>query len=251
MKAISKLKNKKSSGLDGSKNEMLKTGQTYLVPCIVKLFNTILSSGTYPTDWKIGYIKPIYKGDDPIKPSNYRGISIMPCLSKVFNSVLNNRLQTFFDINNTIDQSQIGFQPKTRTADHMFVLRTLIEKYQSKNSKLYACFVDFAKAFDSIIHSVMFYKLTQIGICGPFYNTLKTMYEANCIHVKVEDKLTKGQMAFIVLDQLEDIPYALVFKTQYCVMYMDCPYIGGLIESIENNKHASEQLMNYFHKEKK
>ena len=36
----------------------------------------------------------------------------MPCLSKVFNSVLNNRLQTFFDINNTIDQSQIGFQPK-------------------------------------------------------------------------------------------------------------------------------------------
>ena len=66
---------------------------------------------TYLSDWKIGYIKPIYKGEDPTQPTNYRGISIMPCLSKVFNSVLNNRLQTCFDINNTIDQSQIGFQP--------------------------------------------------------------------------------------------------------------------------------------------
>ena len=56
VQAISKLKNKKSSGLDGIKNEMLKTGQIYLVPCIVKLSNTILSSGTYPSDWKIGYI---------------------------------------------------------------------------------------------------------------------------------------------------------------------------------------------------
>ncbi len=68
---------------------------------------------------------------------------------------------------------------------------------------------------------------------------------------KVEDKLTKGQMAFIALDQLEGIPYALVFEIQYCIMYIDCPYIGGLIESIENNKDASDQLMNYYYKEKK
>ena len=160
---------------------------------------------TYLSDWKIGYIKPIYKGEDPTQPTNYRGISIMPCLSKVFNSVLNNRLQTYFDINNTIDQSQIGFQPKTRTADHMFVLRTLIEKYQCKSSKLYTCFVDFAKAFDSIIHSVMFYKLSQIGICGPFYNILKSMYEANCIHVKVEDKLTDKVIQEIGLKQGDNL----------------------------------------------
>ena len=146
MQAIVKLKNGKSAGLDGVKYEMLKCGQSSLTPCIVKLFNHILSSGQYPKEWKNSYIKPPYKGDDPLNPSNYRGISIMSCISKLFSSVLNNRLQTsFFDKNKIINETQIGFQPKARTSDHMFVLRTLIEKYQSLDSKLYVCFVDFQK----------------------------------------------------------------------------------------------------------
>jgi len=83
----------------------------------------------YPDDWRIGYIKPLYKKDDPLQPSNYRGISTMPCLSKLFNNILNDRLHNYLDTNNIIDKAQIGFQPKARTADHMFVLRTIVEKY--------------------------------------------------------------------------------------------------------------------------
>ena len=63
VKSISKLKAGKSSGLDGVKNEMLKCGQKSLVPCIEQLFNMILSTGQYPKEWKIGYIKPLYKGN--------------------------------------------------------------------------------------------------------------------------------------------------------------------------------------------
>ena len=59
-------------------------------------------------------------------------------------SILNERLQQYFDKYNIIRKAQIGFQPKTKTSDQMFVLRTLIEKYISKGSKLFACFVDFA-----------------------------------------------------------------------------------------------------------
>jgi len=112
-----------------------------LTPGLNKLFNIILSTGSDPTQWKVGYIKPLYKGNDP---ANYPGLCIMPCLSKVFNSILNERLQHYFDKYNIIHKAQIGFQPKTRTSDHMFVLKTLIEKYVSKCSKLFACFVDFA-----------------------------------------------------------------------------------------------------------
>ena len=67
----------------------------------------------------------------------------------------------------------------------------------------------------------------------------------------VNDTITKGQMAFIVLDQLEAIPYALVFQTQYCVINPGCPYIGGLIMSIKNNSEASNQLMDYFYNSEK
>ena len=76
---------------------MLKNSQTYLLPCTVKLFNLILSSGVYPQKWKMGYIKSLYKGDDATDPGNYRGITVMPYLAKIFNSILNNRLQNYLD----------------------------------------------------------------------------------------------------------------------------------------------------------
>ena len=93
-----------------------------------KLFDMILTSCIYPSDWKIGYIKTLFKKGKPDDPSNYRGITIIPCVAKLFNCLLNKRLQSFIDRNNVINPAQIGFQPKSRTSDHMFVLRTLIEK---------------------------------------------------------------------------------------------------------------------------
>ena len=59
---------------------------------MAKLFNLILITGQYPKEWKIGYIKPLFKGDAPLHPSNYS-------LSKLFNSILNNRLPKYFDDN--------------------------------------------------------------------------------------------------------------------------------------------------------
>ena len=115
----------------------------------------------------------------------------MPCLSKVFNSIMNNRLQKYID-NGIINEAQIGFQPHSRTSDHMFVVRTLVNKFFSKGAKLYACFVDFDKAFDNVFHSVLLYKLCNIGISGPFYNVIKCMYQSNLMHIKVKDKLTKA-----------------------------------------------------------
>ena len=89
---------------------MLKNSHSHVLPCILKLFNHILSSGIYPSKWKTGYIKPLYKGDDPTLPVNYRGITVMPCLAKLFNSVLNNRLQKYLDEQKIKNPCQIGFR---------------------------------------------------------------------------------------------------------------------------------------------
>ena len=75
---ISKLKLKKTSGMDCILNEMIKHGRYYLMPSLEKLFNNILDSGTFPTHWNIGVIKPIYKGKgDKRSPANYRGITFI------------------------------------------------------------------------------------------------------------------------------------------------------------------------------
>ena len=204
--AIKGLKNKKSVGLDGIKNEMLKYSQTYTVPCIVKLFNMVLSSGCYPEQWKRSYIKPLYKGGDQTDPSNYRGITVMPCLAKLFNSVLNNRLQKYLDKEKIIMPNQIGFQPKARTVDHMFILRTVIEKSLANNNKLYVCFVDFAKAFDTVLHSALLYKLRKnLNIAGPFYNIIKNMYLNNKVYVRVENKLAEAVTPHIGVRQGDNL----------------------------------------------
>ena len=102
----------------------------------------ILTSGIYPSDWKIGYIKTLFKKGKSDDPSNYRGINIIPCVAKRFNCLLNKGLQSFSDRNHVINPAQIGVQPQSRTSDHLFVLRTLIEKFKANKHNLYACFVD-------------------------------------------------------------------------------------------------------------
>ena len=103
---------------------------------------------------------------------------------------MNNRLNEYLSKNNGIDKSQIGFQKKARTSDPMLVLRTLTEKYtKQNNTKLFTCFIDFKKAFDSVLHRALFLKLQKLGISGLFYNVIKNMY-ANVFMVKIGHGLT-------------------------------------------------------------
>ena len=114
--------------------------------------NKIRKFHSSPKEWKKGYINPLFKAGERSDPLNYRGITIMSCLSKLFNSVLNNRLDDYLSENNIISETQIGFKKKARTSDHMFVLRTLIEKNtKQSNSRLFTCFIDFKKALDFVL----------------------------------------------------------------------------------------------------
>ena len=135
-------------------------------------------------------------------PNNYRGISILSCVAKLFNAILTKRLDDFLKDNALINPVQIGFTKKARTADHMFVLRTLIEKYTKDTcGKLFACFIDFRKAFDTVIHDIMLYKLLKIGISGNFYNTIKNMYRDNYLNVKMQNGFTQSFMSTIGVRQ--------------------------------------------------
>ena len=173
-------------------NELLKTAQTYLNPCLVKLFNAVFTSGIYPQIWSEGYITPIFKAENPKLPQNYRGITICNNIGKVFNSILNNRLDKFLVENNIIHENQIGFSKKSRTSDHIFVLKCILEKYlKTDTKKLFVCFVDFHKAFDTVIHPGIRYKLIRNGIHGLFYRIICNMYSSSMVSIKIGDKLTE------------------------------------------------------------
>ena len=92
---------------------------------------------------------------------------------------------------NILRKSQIDFLPNNLTADHVLTLRTLIDKYvHNHNEKIYACFVDFKKAFESVWHDGLLNKLLQIDVGGSFYNLIKSLYHNSSCSIKISQKQT-------------------------------------------------------------
>jgi hypothetical protein len=187
--AINKLKRGKSCGPDGILNEMLKAGASSLLPILEKIFNQILTSGNYPDAWRSSFLTPIHKKGDKSKPSNYRGIAVGSNLGKLFCSVLNSRLSNFCIKNEIIPNCQIGFKKKSRTADHILSLKSIIDKYVNKVTKkyLFCAFVDFKSAFDTISRKSLIYKLLNAGIGGNFLLILENIYKNVQYSVKLQD----------------------------------------------------------------
>lgn len=151
-----------------------------------------LEYGIYPDSWANDYISPIFKSDDPTNPSNYRGITITSAIGKLFNNILNTRLEKFPKKNNLTNPSQIGFTKNARSADHVFILKTLIEKYcHQNNGRLFCCFIDFNKAFDSVVHTGLKLKLIDMNVGTKFYNIICAMYKNSKACVKIGNSLTE------------------------------------------------------------
>ena len=122
-KHITSLKNNRASGADNILNEFIKHCPEELIPAIVKLFNVILETGIIPSDWTIGIIKALYKNKGDINDvNNYRGITLLSCLGKLFTSVINSRLYTYLTNEGLLGNEQAGFRPKHSTLVHIFAL---------------------------------------------------------------------------------------------------------------------------------
>ena len=177
-KNIKSLKNNKSTGLDFVKNEYIKNCPPHFVEIIVLLFNLILRTGHVPYDWCIGLIVSIYKKKgSQFNPSNYRGITLLSCLGKLFTMCINVRLTKFISDQNIIGEEQAAFREEYSTIDHIFVLNELINIYLQKKKLLFCCFIDYQKAFDTINRCALWGKVIANGINGKILKVIYNMYE--------------------------------------------------------------------------
>ena len=189
---IKKSENNKATGPDRIPNEFIKHAPTNILNIILQFLNLNLEKGLVASNWCLDFISPIHKEGSQDDPDNYRGLIIMNTLLKLFCSILNKRLTKYCEDNNILSKEQIGFCKNTRTSDHIFTLKTLVNKYvtDQKGKKLYTCFIDFKKAFDSIWHEGLFRKLENKGINGNFLEIIKNIYKKNSCAVKINGKLT-------------------------------------------------------------
>jgi hypothetical protein len=203
---ITRLKAGKTGGPDLILNEFIKEGSNTLVLTLTKLFNKILNSGKFPKIWNFSLLTSIYKSGDHADCGNYRGISITSFLGKLFTSLLQKRISEFLETNGLFSANQGGFRKNYRTVDHIFILKTIINKYVYKckrkvydvykcKRKVYACFIDFKKAFDSVWRSALFIKLKSIGIRGRVYNIIHNLYSNTLYACKNSSYFSKSFLA--------------------------------------------------------
>ena len=159
---------------------------------VLSLFNSILESGSHVPIWSLALIVPIHKKGPVENPSNFRGISLLSCLAKFFYSILNNRLLKFCTDKGILINNQLGFMPGNRTTDAHIIIYNLIRNYCHKNGKkLYACFVDFSKAFDRLPRDLLFEKLRACGIKGKFLSVLQNLYANDKACVQIDGKISE------------------------------------------------------------
>ena len=191
IKAIKALKCNKAAGPDRIPAEMIKSSSEPILKILLKTMNKIKSSFQYPEKWAIGITSLLFKDGDEEDPNNYRAITVTDVLSKLLAILMNDRLEKWSTKNNIIRKEQIGFEKKSRPSDHLFVFKTLIDSYNNEGKKLYACFVDFQKAFDSVWRVGLFYKLIKYGMDLGFIKLIKNMYDKTSQTLKINNEVTR------------------------------------------------------------
>ena len=177
-KAMDRLKKNKAPGEDEVTAELLCLSKNLIFPYLCKIFNKIFELGVFPIQWGIAIVIPLYKSGDRDSCDNYRGISLLSVTSKIYTSIINNRLYNWAELNNKINEEQAGFRRHYSTVDHIFTLHSIASNclYGSKRSKLYAAFIDFQKAFDTVNRDKLWKILEKIGVSTKMIKTLKAIY---------------------------------------------------------------------------
>jgi len=166
-------------------------------------------------------------------PGNYRGITLMSCLGKIFLSILNARLMAYVIENNILGINQLGFVPGNRTSDAHIIINNLINKMCHKNGqKLFSCFVDFRKAFDLIPRDILLNKLLKYGINGNFFNIIRNIYTKDKACVKLKGKCSTRFDINIGVRQ-GCILSPLLFNIFLCdlaksLQEIECPALGNI-----------------------
>lgn len=183
---------KKAAGLDKIPNKLLKIASDVVAPSLTEIFIQSIATGIFPSDWKEARVSPLYKSGAKTDPGNYRPISIIPTVSKIFEKIIYDQLYTYLNENNLLTPYQSGFRSLHST------LTALLEATNDwsvniDNGLLNAVvFIDLKKAFDTIDHEIILLKLKNYGVDPDSLNWFRSYLTNRKQKCKVNGQLSSS-----------------------------------------------------------
>ena len=183
------MKDNKAPGNDEITSDIINQGGEETITQLLKIFNQILEKKQIPTTWKEAKIILLYKKGDKADVKNYRPISLLSHLYKIFTKVIQNRIKDILDTNQPREQA--GFRAGFSTTDHVQAINQLIEKANEYQLQLCLGFVDYQKAFDSIEHTNMFDALRKINIEEGYVSILEDIYTNTVARIHIDNDVSR------------------------------------------------------------
>ncbi len=162
-KQLASLNVTKSTGCDGIAARFLKDAADVIATPIAHIINLSLKTGTVPKEFKTARVVPLYKKGDRSQEGNYRPVSILPIVSKVFERLVHDQLYQYLCNNSLIYEFQSGFRPMFSTDTALTYLGDKIRFNMDKGLFTGVVLLDLQKAFDTVDHSILISKLRAIG----------------------------------------------------------------------------------------
>ncbi|MEO2220739.1 MAG: reverse transcriptase family protein, partial [Nitrosopumilus sp.] len=184
---IDSLDNNKATGPNSIPTDILKIIKSNIYYPLKEIINLSFATGIYPLKLKIAKVIPIFKNKgDPLNFSNYRPISLLSNINKIFEKLIYSRLYSFLNLHNFIYDLQFGFRAKHSTNHALISLTENIREALDDGKFACGIFIDLQKAFDTVDHHILLKKLEYYGIKGRanewFHSYLTDRQQYVCIN---------------------------------------------------------------------
>jgi len=190
---ISDLDPSKATGPDGIPVILFQMCSPELSPILSKLFKKCMSESCFPGTWKQPSVIPVFKNcGERSDPRNYRPISLLPIISKIFETLINTSIVNHLNSQNLFSDYQYGFRSGRSTADILTVINERIYRSLNASGETRAVALDISKAFDKVWHAGLMLKLTGYGVQGSLFDIIKSFLLDREIKVVLDGQSSKA-----------------------------------------------------------
>ena len=246
VKIVASLENSFSTGPDGIPMTVIKPVIHLLAPVLAHLINYSYTLGVFPSAMKKAKVLPIYKSGDHSEVNNYRPISVLNSLSKIYEKIIYRRISEFIVTHNILSTRQFGFRKEHSTSLALVSFMDKLTELIDKGLLVASLFIDLSKAFDTIDHSVLISKLEDYGIRGFPLDLIRDYLNNRFQYVLFKDQASSSERISCGVPQgsiLGSLLFILYIYISYCNIVWANTYKSSLAHLLVLQKRALHVIL--------